>query len=77
MLKNITIFWRHTAKSKEGNSRDCESESSVIVWGNSIGDDTDGTCADSFGNGGTKCPLIDTFSTTFSVSMKKNYLLLV
>lgn len=70
MLKNIAILWRHTAKvpSKEGNSCDCESESSITVWDNSI---TDGTCTDSFGNGGTKCPLIDTFSTAFSVLMKK------
>lgn len=66
LKKNIAILWKHTAESKDGNSCDCESESSV--WGNSGGGGTGGIC--SFGNGGTKCPLIDKFSITFSTSMK-------
>ena len=69
----------HTAESDEGNSCDCESESSV--WGNSGGGGGGGggsgggggggTSTDSFGNGGTKCPLTDRFSTIFSTTTIK------
>lgn len=49
----------------EGNSCDCESESSVIDINDSDGGGG-GVGTDSVGNGGTKCPLRDTFSTTLS-----------
>lgn len=46
----------------EGNSCDCESESSIIDWNDSDGGGG-GIGTDSVGKGGIKCPLRDTFPT--------------
>lgn len=50
----------------EGNSCDCESESSIIDINDSDGGGGGGVGTDSVGNGGIKCPLRGTFSTTLS-----------
>lgn len=71
-------------ESIEDNSCDCESESSTAVW--NVSDDDGGNggggggggngagniSTDSLGNGGMKCPLTDTFSTTPSVLTNRN-----